>query len=235
MNTAIIVAAGRGTRMGSGVEKLFLELAGKPVIAHTWRRFEEAACVDEIVLVVRPESRETFREVAEREGFGKPYRWADGGAERQDSVWNGIQQVAAGSAVVAIHDGARPCVREDVIEAAIEAARIHGAAVVANKLTDTVKESDDGEVVSRHMDRNRLWAVSTPQTFRVEVIRRALEAARKQDRVFTDDTAACQLIGQAVRLVPTTRPNPKVTTPDDLPAVESLLRTMEATADRPRR
>lgn len=214
--------------MGSGIEKLFLELAGKPVIAHTWRRFEEAACVDEIILVVRSENRDAFREVAEREGFRKPCHWADGGAERQDSVWNGIQQVSSGTGVVAIHDGARPCIRQEVIEAAIEAARVHGAAVVASKLTDTVKESDDGEVVSRHMDRNRLWAVQTPQAFRVEVLRRALEAARQQGRVYTDDTAACQLIGQAVRLVPTTRPNPKVTTPEDLPAVESLLRTMEA-------
>lgn len=226
MNTAIIVAAGRGTRMGSGVAKLFLELAGKPVIAHTWRRFEEAAGVDDIVLVVRPESRDAFREVAEREGFRKPWRWADGGAERQDSVWNGLQAASQGTEVVAIHDGARPCVQPEVIEEALEAARLHGAAVVASRLTDTIKESDDGEVVSRHLDRNRLWAVQTPQAFRLEVIKRALEAARREDVVFTDDTAACDLIRQPVHLVATPRPNPKVTTPDDLPAVESLLRTL---------
>lgn len=226
VNTAIIVAAGRGTRMGSGVEKLFLELAGEPVIAHTWRRFEETSCVDEIVLVVRPENRDAFREIAQREGFQKTCRWADGGAERQDSVWNGLQAVSAETHVVAIHDGARPCVRPETIEAAIEAARVHGAAVVASKLTDTVKESADGEVVSRHLDRDRLWAVQTPQAFRLEVIKRALETARQMGKVFTDDTAACELMGQPIRLVPTTRPNPKVTTPGDLPAIESLLRTL---------
>src|SRR5205807_1988382 len=135
MICAIIVAAGKGARMGPGVDKLFLEVAGRPVVAHTWQRFDNAACIDEVFLVVR----------------------------------------------------------------------------------DTIKESDGGTRVARTVDRSQLWAVQTPQTFRVEVIRRALAAVRQKGLLVTDDTAACELIGQPVELVGSTAPNPKVTVPGDLP------------------
>jgi 2-C-methyl-D-erythritol 4-phosphate cytidylyltransferase len=224
MNTGIIVAAGRGTRMGGGGDKLFLDLAGRPVIAHAWRRFEEAAAVEAIVLVTRPERREAFTELAAREGFRKPFRFADGGAERQDSVWNGLQAAPEETGVVAIHDGARPCVTAELIREVIAAARETGAAVAASRLTDTVKESDDGRTITRHLERDRLWAVQTPQAFRLDIIRRALSTAREQGRQFTDDTAACALIGQSVRLVEGRAPNPKVTRPEDLPVIAGLLR-----------
>ena len=106
----------------------------------------------------------------------------------------------------------------------VEAARETGAAVAAQPVTDTIKESPDGKLIERTLDRSKLWAVQTPQTFRVEVIRRALAEARRRKLVFTDDTAACELIGQPVRLVSRVAPNPKVTVPGDLPFIESLLR-----------
>lgn len=224
MNIAIIVAAGRGTRMGGAVDKLFLELAGAPVIAHTWRQFERCPEIAELVFVTRPESRDAFRAVAAQQGFQKPYHFADGGRERQDSVWNGLQAAPAGTALVAIHDGARPCVTPALIAAVLAAARETGAAVAASRLTDTIKESDDDQYISRHLERDRLWAVQTPQAFRWEVIRRAIATAREQSLVFTDDTAACRLIAQPVRLVASETPNPKVTAPHDLPAIERLLR-----------
>ncbi|MCP5518616.1 MAG: 2-C-methyl-D-erythritol 4-phosphate cytidylyltransferase [Verrucomicrobiales bacterium] len=223
MNIAIIVAAGRGARMGGGVDKLFLELAGAPVIAHTWRQFDRCPAIAELVFVVRPDAREAFRAVAAGQGFRKPFHFADGGAERQDSVWNGLATAPDATSLVAIHDGARPCVTPALIAAVLEAARETGAAVAASRLTDTVKESADGRHISRHLERDRLWAVQTPQAFRLEVIRRAIATAREQGRVFTDDTAACELIGQPVRLVAGDTPNPKVTTPHDLPAIERLL------------
>jgi 2-C-methyl-D-erythritol 4-phosphate cytidylyltransferase len=223
MNAAVIVAAGRGTRMGPERDKLFLELAGRPVIVHTWQRFEEARCVDEIVLVVRAGMQTVFCELAERCGFRKPFRLAPGGKERQDSVWNGLAALSPTVAVVAIQDGARPCTTEALIAATIEAARVSGAAVAARRVTDTIKESEDGVIIARHPDRSRLWAVQTPQTFRVEVIRRALEAVRTRGLLVTDDTAACDLIGQAVRLVESRDLNPKITTPEDIPMIESHL------------
>jgi 2-C-methyl-D-erythritol 4-phosphate cytidylyltransferase len=225
MTSAIIVAAGKGTRMGANVDKLWLEVAGRPVVAHTWQRFNDAACIDEIILVVRDGMQEHFAELAEKFRFHKPFRLVAGGAERQDSVWNGLAAVSPKTKIVAIQDAARPCTTAGLIAATIEAARETGAAVAAQPVADTIKETADGKIISRTVDRSKLWSVQTPQTFRVEVIRRAIAAARAKKLILTDDTAACELIGQPVRLVKSTAPNPKVTVPADLPFIESLLRT----------
>jgi len=224
MNAAILVAAGKGSRMGPKTNKLFLEVAGRPVVAHTWRRFDDARCIAEIILVVRKGMRRAFEDLAAKFKFQKPFRIVVGGAERQDSVWNGLEALSATAEIVAIHDAARPCTSEELIEATIKRAAETGAAVAAQPVTDTIKQSADGKFVQRTLDRSRLWSVQTPQTFRVEVIRRALAEARRCKLRFTDDTAACELIGQSVRLVSMLAPNPKVTVPGDLPFIESLLR-----------
>ena len=223
MNTAILVAAGKGARMGAGVDKLFLTVAGRPVVAHAWQRYEDAKCIGEIILVVRKGRREQFEELAANFNFRKPFRIVFGGKERQDSVWNGLEALSPETKVVAIHDAARPCASEELIAATIRSAVETGAAVAAQAVTDTIKESVDGRLIRRTLDRSKLWSVQTPQTFRVEVIRRALAEARRSGAIFTDDTAACELIGQPVRLVPSMTPNPKVTVPGDLPLVEALL------------
>ena len=223
MNSAILVAAGKGVRMGA--DKLWLEIAGRPVVAHTWKNFNDAKCVDEIIMVVRDGTQENFLELAAKFHFQKPFRIVVGGAERQNSVWNGLEALSPKTEIVAIQDAARPCTTEELIAATIEAARETGAAVAAQQITDTIKESGDGKTVSRTLDRSKLWSVQTPQTFRVEVIRRAISAARQKNLVFTDDTAACELIGQPVQLVQSAKPNPKVTVPGDLPFIETLLRT----------
>ena len=221
MNAAILVAAGKGVRMGT--DKLWLEIAGRPVIAHTWQKFNDAKCIGEIILVVRDGTQKQFSELALKFHFQKPFRIIVGGTERQDSVWNGLETLLPKTEIVAIQDAARPCTTEELIGATIEAARKTGAAVAAQQIMDTIKESADGQTISRTLDRSKLWSVQTPQTFRVEIIRRAISAARAKNLIFTDDTAACELIGQPVQLVPSATPNPKVTVPGDLPFVESLL------------
>ena len=223
MNSAILVAAGVGARMGAGVDKLFLGVAGHPVVAHTWRRFDEAPCIGEIILVVRRERQDLFEKLAAECHFQKPFRIVAGGAERQDSVWNGLEALSGASEIVAIQDAARPCTNGDLIAATVQAAVETGAAVAAQPVTDTLKESADGRFIQRTLDRSRLWSVQTPQTFRVDVIRRALAEVRRRGLIFTDDTAACELIGQPVRLVSSVAPNPKVTVPGDVPFVEMLL------------
>src|SRR5579859_5606604 len=215
MVSAIIVAAGKGARMGPGMDKLFLEVAGLPVVAHTWRRFDSCDGIDEIVLVVCEGMQSAFQDLAGQHGLEKPFRMVAGGAERQDSVWNGLEALSPAAEIVAIQDAARPCVTNELIQATIEAAREIGAAVAAQPVTDTLKESDDGRLVTRTVDRARLWAVQTPQTFRVEIIRRALAVVRGKKLLVTDDTAACELIGQPVKLVPGLSPNPKITVPAD--------------------
>jgi 2-C-methyl-D-erythritol 4-phosphate cytidylyltransferase len=225
MNSAILVAAGKGTRMGAGVDKLWLEAAGRPVIAHTWQKFNDAPCIAEIVIVVREGMQKTFADLAVKFNFKKPFRVVVGGVERQDSVGNGLEALSQNTEIVAIQDAARPCTDETLIAATIAAAARTGAAVAAQPVTDTIKETSDGKMIARTLDRAKLWSVQTPQTFRVEIIRRAIAAARRKNLIFTDDTAACELIGQPVELVPSERPNPKVTVPGDLPFIETLLRT----------
>src|SRR5215510_2889732 len=117
MVSAIIVAAGKGTRMGSKVDKLFLELDGAPVIAHTWRRFEQAKMIDELIIVVREGLEPMYEELADKYEFRKSFHLVAGGAERQDSVWNGLQAVTAKAEIVLIQDGARPCTSDELIEA----------------------------------------------------------------------------------------------------------------------
>jgi 2-C-methyl-D-erythritol 4-phosphate cytidylyltransferase len=221
MNAAILVAAGKGVRMGT--DKLWLEIAGRPVIAHTWQKFNDAKCIGEIIIVVRDGMQKNFAELAVIFHFQKPFRIVEGGAERQDSVWNGLEALSPKTEIVAIQDAARPCATEELIEATINAARKTGASVAAQAVTDTIKESGDGKTISRTLDRATLWSVQTPQTFLVEVIRRAIFSARQKNLKFTDDTAACELIGQPVQLVPSAAPNPKVTVPSDLVFIETLL------------
>ena len=224
MVTAVIVAAGSGARMGGGKDKLFLELFGRPVVGHTWARFDGLPEIDEIVMVVREGRQGEFEKLAAALDLNKPYQIVQGGAERQDSVWNGLDAVSPSTEIVAIQDGARPCTDSDLIVRTINAAVEIGAAVAAGCVTDTFKEANAEGYIARHIDRESLRAVQTPQTFQLEVIRRALETVRKQGRRVTDDTSACEFIGQPVQLVESNTPNPKVTTDSDLLRVEQLLR-----------
>ncbi|MDB6030993.1 MAG: ispD, partial [Verrucomicrobiales bacterium] len=131
MNSAVIVAAGKGTRMGPGMDKLFLEVAGRPVVAHTWRSFDLAPTIDEIILVVREGMQEAFHDIARSCGFKKDYRLVPGGKERQDSVWNGLEGISAQARLVAIQDAARPCTDAALSAATLAAADRTGAAVAA--------------------------------------------------------------------------------------------------------
>jgi 2-C-methyl-D-erythritol 4-phosphate cytidylyltransferase len=223
VNCAIIVAAGKGTRMGIDMDKLFLPVAGRPLVAHTWERFDKSPDIHHVVMVVRDGNQQAFKDMAKEYGFTKPLTVVAGGKERQDSVWNGIEALPATAEVVAIQDAARPCTSPELIRACIEAAREIGASVAAQPVTDTIKASEDGQYISRHLDRSRLWSVQTPQTFLVGVIRRALAEVQNQKVVVTDDTAACELIEQPVKLVHLPGANPKLTTKSDIPFIEAIL------------
>ena len=163
MNTyAIILAAGLGKRMGADQSKLFLQLTGKPLLAHTLETFEQCADIQGVVLVVPADSIDEVAAIAK--DFQKIRSTVAGGAERQDSVREGLKAVPDETDIIAVHDGARPLVLASEIEAAIEAARETGAAVVGQPLSDTIKRVDRGTVVET-LDRSKLWAVQTPQVF----------------------------------------------------------------------
>lgn len=225
MISAVIVAAGRGTRMGPNIDKIFLEVAGHPIIAHTWKRFDASPSIDELIFVVREGMASEFQKLSEEYQFTKSFRIVHGGKERQDSVANGLAAISSACEYVAIHDGARPCVTEKIITDTVAAARQFGAAIAATKVTDTLKESDPHGVITRNVDRSKLWAVQTPQIFKVEIIRKALRAVAQSNASVTDDAAACEFIGQPVKLVESETPNPKATSKADLPFLELLLKT----------
>ena len=208
--------------MGRG-DKMFLDIAGLPLLGHTWRRFDLLSEADEIILVTRDDVRPALVDLAKRIDTQKPWQLVVGGVERQDSVWNGVNATTAESEIIAIQDGARPCTPLAAIQLALVTAREMGAAVLARRLADTLKRGDgEGQIVGT-VDRENLWTVQTPQVFRREIILAALAKVRDEGLSITDDTAACEALGQSVKLVECDQPNPKATTPADLPYIESLL------------
>ena len=221
MNLVIIVAAGKGARMG--IDKLWLPIEGVPVIGHTWRAFDRVNEVDRIVIVARDDRRQDIVDLVEKIQVTKPYDLVSGGRERQDSVWNGIEACPKDCDLVAIQDAARPCTHPDLIQTCFLEAEKHGAVVGGQRITDTLKRVDDSLSIETNVDRERLWSVQTPQVFRLPLIKRALEMVRSQGRIVTDDTAACEMAGIPVKIVPSEHPNPKVTYPNDLPYISWLL------------
>ncbi|MDB4665434.1 2-C-methyl-D-erythritol 4-phosphate cytidylyltransferase [Verrucomicrobia bacterium] len=221
MNVAVIVAAGKGTRMGQ--DKLWLELQGVPVVGHTWQLFDRLSMVDRVVLVTRDPRREDLCSLGSTLQLTKPFDLVSGGSTRQDSVWNGLEACGHGCELVAIHDAARPCTHPEHIQACFAAAAEHGAVVAAERITDTLKRVDALDRIEDTVDREGLWSVQTPQVFRFALIRKALKEVRIKGLRVTDDAAACELLGFPVKVVPGRHPNPKVTYPSDLPYIRWLL------------
>ena len=219
--SAVIVAAGRSSRMG-GVDKTFAPLLGAPLIAHTVERFETHPAISEIVLVLAAESVERGRELAASRGWRKVAQVCAGGARRQDSVYNGLTALSPCELVMA-HDGARPCVDAATLERGIRAAAEHGAAVAGTPVKDTIKRVSPELVVEETPERARLWAAQTPQVFRYDLL---LEAHRRSEGDFTDDAAMVESLGHPVRMFEGTYENIKVTTAGDLVVAEAFLRGM---------
>jgi 2-C-methyl-D-erythritol 4-phosphate cytidylyltransferase len=230
MNSAIIVAAGKSERMGKDIDKAFLHLATRPVLAYSMQAFEACPDIDEVVLVVRKDRIESARGMAHVFGCSKVRKVVAGGSMRQDSVANGLAELSDDSEIVAIHDGARPCVTPQLISETVKVAKRHGAAVAATRMTDTVKLVEKGTTVSKTLDRSKIWTVQTPQTFRVRLLRDAYKSLREKEMVVTDDAAVVELFGHDVHLVPATTPNMKITTTEDLPVMAVLLERFESIA-----
>ncbi len=224
MTAAIVLAAGRGERMGANVDKAFLSLGPKPLVAYSLLAFESCADIDAIVLVVRRNRMTASRELCRRFGILKLVKIVSGGATRQDSVRAGLSALPPEAALVAIHDSARPLVTPALISATVRSARETGSGVAARRIVDTVKVVERGNVAVSTPDRSKLWAVGTPQTFRTELIRRAYDAVADAGRTVTDDSGALEFIGEAARLVEWQKPNLKVTVAEDLTVTGELLR-----------
>ncbi len=223
MTTAVIVAAGKSVRMGGDVDKAFLSLGSKPVLAYSLMTFEACPDIDRIVLVVRKDQLVAAKGVSQMFGCRKVSAIVAGGATRQDSVANGLAACDPETTVVAVHDGARPCVTAAIIAETIRSAKRSGSGVAATKVTDTLKSVDHGQVVASTIDRAKVWTVQTPQTFKFDILRRALDKAKQEGSNFTDEASAVENLGESVHLVPSPFPNVKITVTDDLKVAALLL------------
>jgi len=227
-NFAIILAAGRGTRMNQTINKMYLPLKGKPIIAHTLEAFYSLDIVQGITLVVSPGEEELMREkVLDIYPPKKPIKLVQGGAERQHSVYNGLKELPSDTQLVAIHDGARPLITPQVIERSFEVAKRWGAAVAGMPVKDTIKVVDSNGRVKDTPDRSYLWLVQTPQTFRYSLIMEAHKRAIEDNFLATDDSALVERLGKEVYMIEGGYENLKVTTPEDIAIAEEILTTRE--------
>lgn len=213
--TAIIVAAGTSRRMG--FDKLAAPLDGIPVLARTLAAFMHCAEISEIILVTPPERMTLLDE----KSFTKPVIRIDGGEERHLSVAAGLAAVPPDAELVAIHDAARPFVSQADILSAIFAAREHGAASLARRVTETLKRTDSSDFTAAAVPRENLWFIETPQVFRADLIRAAYKHVLENNLPVTDETSALEAIGVKTKLIPSISPNPKITTPSDLTSLRS--------------
>jgi 2-C-methyl-D-erythritol 4-phosphate cytidylyltransferase len=224
MNYGVIVAGGKSERVGPNVDKVFLNLGIQPVLAYSVLAFEKCADIDGVILVVRKDRIEAARGMSQMFGCYKVKRVVAGGATRQASVINGLNQLNDDVKIVAVHDGARPCVTAALISETVKSAKRYGSGVAAVKITDTVKQVDKGTTISQTVDRTKLWAVQTPQTFRVDLLLKAFKEVRKKKLDVTDEASAVELVSDDVRIVPAAFSNIKITTADDLNLAAALLK-----------
>lgn len=226
MNYSVVIpAAGQGKRMGAGKNKQWIELSGKPLIAHTLSVFEQDSWCREIILVANESEQHQFKELAATYHFQKVTRVVIGGAERQHSVYEGLKAVGH-TGLVLIHDGARPFVEIENIHELVMKTEETGAAVLAVPLKDTVKKAKDG-IVSETVDRASLWAVQTPQAFRLPVVLEAHKLASEADYLGTDDASLVEKMGYPVSIVEGDYLNIKLTTVHDLLIADAILAKRE--------
>lgn len=222
---AVVPAAGTGSRMGTGMKKQFLPLAGVPVLGRVLEAIEAVRLIQNIVLVVGPGDEEYCRSVVARGArASRVAAIVTGGKERQDSVYNGLLALSCDTEIVVIHDGARPLLRPAGLEEVIKAAWEKGAATMAVPVKDTVKLAGEGGFVSRTLPRSRLWLAQTPQAFHYEIILEAHRRARQENFTGTDDAGLVERMGLPVKIVPGSYENIKITTPEDLAVAEAIIK-----------
>lgn len=216
----VIVAAGRGERMG-GVDKIFTLLCGMPVLAHSVSVFERCELIDQIVIVLGEQAIEVGQELSLEESWSKVSDFCAGGKRRQDSVLKGLK-LCEGCEWVIVHDGARPLLEEGLISRGLEKAESSGAAVCAVPVKDTIKQTDKKGIVIGTLNRENLWAVQTPQVFSYKILRDAYDAVEGD---FTDDAALAEKAGAKVKIYTGSYDNIKITTPQDLSVAQEILKS----------
>lgn len=220
-NVAVILGAGNSTRMKTEKSKLLLKINGQTVIERSVNAFLNISDIDEIIVVARQQDIEVFSSILDDERIS----FVVGGATRQESVYNAIQTIDDAE-LIAIHDGARPLIREEDIENTIRQAKEHSAAAIGVPVKDTIKIIDNDHFVVETPNRSNLFAVQTPQIFDFGLYKQIMDKAVEQGRDYTDDCQLAENNGVKVKMVAGSYTNIKITTPDDIPVAESILNDM---------
>jgi len=223
MVSAIIAAAGKGLRMQNTLRKQYLEIAGLPILCHTLRAIDACGSVNEIILVVPEEEIDYSRyNIISRIKLSKKINLIAGGAERRDSVYNGILAVKDVNSLVLIHDGVRPFIRPEQIDACISAAKDSGASIAGVPVYDTIKNVTNSGIVNKTLPREKIWLAQTPQVFKYSIIKDALDNAIKSNYSGTDDAFFVENMGKSVKMVKGSNLNIKITTKDDLQLAQAI-------------
>ncbi len=225
---AIIAAAGSGTRMNRTVPKQYLPLGGKPVIVRTLEKLLRIPLIDEIIPVIDRKDKDLCRQILEKHGLTQISRFAEGGATRQESVYNGLFEVGKDFDLVLIHDAVRPFIDEQTILEAIAQATDHKAAAVAVPVKDTVKETTGEGFIKSTVPRGNLWMVQTPQVFSFRLLMQAHKKAAEERIRATDDAALVEMLGHVIKIVEGTALNFKITTAEDFLLAEAILREFKS-------
>ncbi|NLJ78352.1 MAG: 2-C-methyl-D-erythritol 4-phosphate cytidylyltransferase [Tissierellia bacterium] len=231
--SAIIAAAGMSNRMRSSINKQFISIDNKPILAHTIEKFERCRYVDEIIVVAKEdEMGYCKREIINKHRFKKAFKIVRGGKERQDSVYNGILALNGRTDIVLSHDGARPFVKGESIVESIRGAIEYGACVVGVPVKNTIKVVGDDDTIDRTPKRDLLWAAQTPQCFDKDILMEGYRKAIEDNFIGTDDSVLVERLGVDVRMIMGSYDNIKITTPEDLMIAESILKGEESIFDR---
>ncbi len=224
---AVIPAAGRGKRLGGNVKKQFLTLCDLPIAVHTLTAFQNSPLIDEIICIASKEDLSLFESLVSDHSLTKVARILPGGERRQDSVWAGISYLGTQSDLndlVVVHDGVRPLITSRLIEKVIEAAREEGGAVAALPVTDSLKKVSSDKMILKSLPRESIWAMQTPQVFRLGILMEAYRSAAREGLEATDEAMLVERLGLPIRCVEGSFENIKITTPPDLEIAEVLLR-----------
>ena len=231
MNIAIVLASGVGQRMRAGKNKTLITLGGKPLICHALENFQKAQLIDKIILVVKAGEEKIFTRILAKHPAKKVTAIIVGGRERQDSAYNGVRFVQENfknlkDAVVLFHNGANPFVTQIEIQAVIEAAQKNGAAVVAHKTKDTIRQVDKKMFSLGVVERSNLWNMQTPQVIRFPLALKAFSQASQDNFLGTDDVFLVERLGKKVQIIEASENNFKVTTPIDLELAKIIWRKL---------
>lgn len=218
----ILPAAGKGKRMGAGKNKLLIELEGIPVFIHTLRIFNDDPNCIEMFLAVHPDDQAEMNKYINKYQIEKNITFISGGAERQHSVYNALKKVN-NNGIVLVHDAARPFIESSHILKLVDSAKRFGASVLAVPVKDTIKKCENGMVIET-VERSSLWAIQTPQAFRVSNLLAAHQYAESTEFLGTDDASLVEHYGEKVAIVEGDYYNIKLTTPEDLYFAEAILK-----------